>query len=221
MSLLSLSEFDKTLQIKNIAAKLIGIDEAGRGPLAGPVVAAACFIPPFLYNNETLAQINDSKKLTPKKRQKLYEELKNLPIIYGVGFASSQEIDKINILQATFLAMRRALAKFKGQNILALVDGNHKIPSLSCPQEAIIGGDAKSLSIAAASVIAKVSRDNFMQTLHQQYPLYGFSGHKGYGAKTHIDAIKEHGPCPQHRKSFEPIRSLYFSLFSQQTEAVK
>lgn len=203
-----LNEFDRTI-ISSLGGKiLVGVDEAGRGPLAGPVVACACYVPEDLYQNETLLQINDSKKLSPKKREKLFAELTRLPVIYATGFATAREIDEINILQATFLAMRRALKKFDGKNIFAAIDGNRAIPQISCAQKTFIGGDGKSLAIATASVIAKVTRDNFMRVIDKQFPLYGFAGHKGYGCAAHIDAIKTYGPCPQHRKTFEPVLSL-------------
>ncbi len=203
-----LNAFDKTLLPALGQKLLVGVDEAGRGPLAGPVVACACYVPEDLYQNETLLQINDSKKLSPKKREKLFAELTRLPVIYATGFATAREIDEINILQATFLAMRRALRKFDGKNIFAAVDGNRAIPQISCTQKTFIGGDAKSLAIATASVIAKVTRDNFMRIIDKQYPLYGFAAHKGYGCASHIEAIKTYGPCPQHRKTFEPVLSL-------------
>ncbi len=195
---------------------LIGVDEAGRGPLAGPVVACACHIPAALHKHPLMAQINDSKKLSHKKRALVANGLKRLPITYCLGFASAREIDQINILQATFLAMRRALAKFKNQNIFVLVDGNKLIPQMPHSQRAVIGGDAKSLNIAAASILAKVARDDFMLHIHAQHPQYGFDGHKGYGAASHIEAIRKNGPCPQHRLSFEPLKSLYGGLFNEE-----
>ena len=210
---MTLTEFDQNISAQHPALSLVGVDEAGRGPLAGPVVAAACYIPPELYNNPALLEINDSKKLTPLKRQKLFKAIQNLPIIYCTGFTTAEEIDRINILQATFAAMRRALAKFENKNIIALVDGNHKIPNLQHTQQAIIDGDALSLSIAAASIIAKVTRDNFMEIIDKQYPVYSFCSHKGYGTKQHIEALKKYGPCKEHRKTFEPVASLCFSLF--------
>ena len=206
---MTLAEFD--LQFRQNT--LVGVDEAGRGPLAGPVVAAACHIPPSLYAHTVLQGVNDSKKLTPAKRAKIYNELTRLPVIWCLGFACAAEIDRINILQATFLAMRRALAKFNNQNIYALVDGNHKIPQITHAQQAVVDGDAKSLSIAAASILAKVARDNYMQVVHARHPQYGFDGHKGYGTARHIDAIKQHGPCAEHRKTFEPTATICCGLF--------
>ena len=210
---MNLADFDRNLQLTADAALIVGVDEAGRGPLAGPVTAAACHIPPALYAHHALQAVNDSKKIPHAKRAKIYNELTKLPIIWCVGFASAEEIDSINILQATFLAMRRALAKFNNKNILALVDGNHKIPQIPHPQRAVVDGDAKSLSIAAASILAKVSRDNYMEIVHARHPQYGFDGHKGYGTQAHIDAIKQHGPCAEHRKTYEPVATICFGLF--------
>ncbi|MBQ4493874.1 MAG: ribonuclease HII [Elusimicrobiaceae bacterium] len=210
---MALIDFDLKFQQKYPSAKLVGVDEAGRGPLAGPVCAAACYIEPSLYTHPLMQQINDSKKLTPQKREAIFKELITLPIIYCTGFASSEQIDKINILQATFLAMRHALTKFNKQNIYVLVDGNRLISNLKAPQEAIIKGDGTSLCIAAASIIAKVSRDRYMDIASQQYPVYNFAEHKGYGTQSHIEAIKKYGPCKEHRTTFEPIASLYGGLF--------
>ena len=209
---MTLTEFDANVSADNPFAEIIGVDEAGRGPLAGPVTAAACYIPPELYSHPLMAKINDSKKLTPAKRQKIFDELLTLPIIWRTGYASAAEIDKHNILQATFIAMRRALAAFDGKNALVLVDGNRLIPFIHHPQKAVIDGDAQSLSIAAASIIAKVSRDKFMEIIDQKFPLYDFAGHKGYGTKSHIATIKEYGPCAQHRMTFEPLLSMYNGL---------
>lgn len=212
---MALIDFDLKFQQEHPSAKLVGVDEAGRGPLAGPVCAAACYIDPSLYSHPLMQKINDSKKLTPKKREAIFEELIKLPIIYCTGFASSEQIDKMNILQATFFAMRHALTKFNGQNIYVMVDGNRLISNLKTPQEAIIKGDGTSLCIAAASIIAKVSRDRFMDIVSKQYPNYNFADHKGYGTQSHIEAIKKYGPCKEHRKTFEPIASLYGGLFGK------
>lgn len=212
---MSLSEFDIQISQEFPFSKIIGVDEAGRGPLAGPVTAAACYIPPELYSHPVMAKINDSKKLSPAKREKIFEELLTLPILWRTGYASAAEIDKHNILQATFIAMRRALAFFEKENALVLVDGNRLIPFVHHQQKSIIGGDAKSLCVAAASIIAKVSRDRFMDVLDEKFPLYDFSGHKGYGTKSHIASVKEYGPCPQHRMTFEPLLSMYGGLFSE------
>jgi Ribonuclease HII len=210
-----LIDFDLQMQQKHPQVKLIGVDEAGRGPLAGPICAAACYIPQDLYSHPLMQQINDSKKLTASKREKIFEELIKLPIIYCTGFASSKQIDKLNILQATFFAMRHALTKFNGQDIFVLVDGNRFISNLKSSQQPIVKGDGTSLCVAAASIIAKVSRDRFMDIVAKKYPEYNFEGHKGYGTQSHIEAIKKYGPCPEHRKTFEPIASLYGGLFGK------
>ncbi|MCL2888548.1 MAG: ribonuclease HII [Elusimicrobia bacterium] len=184
---------------------LIGIDEAGRGPLAGPVVAAAVCAGPEFYG--AFKDVDDSKKLTEKQREKIFELILKHKISFGVGFASSAEIDSVNILQATFLAMRRAAQKFAGlRDAQTLVDGNHKINGYALPQTAIIDGDAKSFSIAMASIIAKVYRDRYMKTIDTLYPQYGFAAHKGYGCAAHIAAINKHGICKEHRRSFGPVR---------------
>ena len=176
---------------------IAGVDEAGRGPLAGPVVAAAVIIEDYF---DELDGINDSKKLTEKKREKLYDIIREKCKV-GVGIASENEIDKINILNATFLAMRRALEQVGGYDIV-LVDGNHKIREYSGKQQEIIKGDGRSVSIAAASIIAKVYRDNIMKELALKYPDYRFEKHKGYGTKLHRELLLAHGACEIHRKSF-------------------
>lgn len=174
-----------------------GVDEAGRGPLAGPVFAAAVILP----NDIVIEGLNDSKKLTEKKREKLYEEIKKYAIDYNVASASEKEIDNINILNATFLAMKRAIEGLKIQPDFALIDGNRK-PELKIDSQTIIKGDSLSASIAAASILAKVERDRLMKKLSEKYSQYQFSKHKGYGTKLHIDLIKQYGPCEIHRKSF-------------------
>lgn len=205
---MSLIEFDQKQALDLNTSFLIGIDEAGRGPLAGPVVAAACYIPPFLTTQ--FPEVNDSKKLTERKREQLFERLTHTPeIMYGIGFASAQEIDELNILQATFLAMRRAAQPLLHHpGAAALIDGPHPVAQFTLPQRPIIDGDAKSLVIAAASILAKVTRDRHMKKLDQQYPGYGFAGHKGYGTAKHLAALRTLGPCPEHRKTFAPIRDL-------------
>ena len=174
-----------------------GIDEAGRGPLCGPVCAAAVILPPDCE----IEGLNDSKKLSEKKREALYDVIKETAIAYGIAMASAQEIDEINILQATFLAMRRAVAMLEVQPDCALIDGNGK-PGLSIEQRTIVKGDSKSVSIAAASIISKVTRDRQMVEYHEKYPWYSFDSNKGYGTKEHIEALKKYGPCPAHRRSF-------------------
>lgn len=174
-----------------------GIDEAGRGPLAGPVYAAAVILPDGLE----LPGLNDSKKLTEKKREELFSLICEKAVAYGIGCASEQEIDEINILQATYLAMRRAVEELPVPAEYALVDGN-RMPPLAIPGETIVKGDASSASIAAASILAKVSRDRVMKMMDEVYPQYQFAKHKGYGTKLHVEMIREYGPSPIHRKTF-------------------
>ena len=203
----SLIDFDKQQAIQAGANFVIGIDEAGRGPLAGPVVAASCFIPPSLV--QEFADVNDSKKLTQAKRDQIFERLHTSGVIFGIGFASAQEIDKLNILQATFLAMCRAARKLERlPHSLVLVDGPYPAAGLPMHQLPVIDGDAKSLAIGAASILAKVTRDRYMQLLDKLYPGYGFAGHKGYGTAKHLQALRELGPCKEHRRSFGPVRKL-------------
>lgn len=187
-----------------------GVDEAGRGPLAGPVVAACVVIDRnFKIDSEELALVADSKKLSAKKREKLFSIIKEKALAVEIGLADNTEIDKINILQASFLAMRRAIRKLTIQPDYVLVDGSFRIPKLDKSQTAIIGGDAKVFCIAAASIIAKVSRDWLMGEIDKQYPQYEFIKHKGYGTKRHLEMIAQYGPCPQHRFSFAPIKNLF------------
>lgn len=195
----------------NLGYKLIGgVDEAGRGPLAGPVVAACVVIDKnFRIDSEDLALVADSKKLTAKKREKLFSIIKEKALAVEIGLADNTEIDKINILQASFLAMRRAIRKLTVQPDYILVDGNFRIPKLDKSQTAIIGGDAKVFCIAAASIIAKVSRDWLMGEIDKKYPQYEFIKHKGYGTKRHLELIAQHGPCPQHRFSFAPLKDSF------------
>lgn len=174
-----------------------GIDEAGRGPLAGPVCAAAVILPKHLE----IEGLNDSKKLSEKRRNALYDVIVEQAVAWSVAFADEKEIDEINILQATFLAMRRAFDGLSVRPELALVDGNRE-PELGVPVETIVGGDGKSASIAAASILAKVTRDRLMERYAEEYPAYGFEVHKGYGTKRHYAALTEHGPSPIHRMTF-------------------
>ncbi len=174
-----------------------GVDEAGRGPLAGPVVAAAVILAP----GTQLPGVNDSKKLSEKKREQLFDYVRENALAYGIGEASEAEIDEINILNATFLAMRRAIENMDAAADFALIDGN-RVQGLDIPAECVIGGDAKVLSIAAASILAKVTRDRKMRQLAEEYPQYGFEKHKGYGTKAHYAAIEQYGVCPIHRRSF-------------------
>ena len=180
---------------------ICGVDEAGRGPLAGPVIAAAAILDP----SNIPSGLNDSKKLSKKKREQLFEEIISLAQI-GVGEASTSDIDQHNILGATKIAMQRAVAALPQTVDVALIDGNQP-PTMDCKVQAVIKGDSKSLSIAAASIIAKVTRDRIMEQLAEQYPAYGFEKHAGYGTKAHIEAIAAHGVCPVHRRSFAPVRN--------------
>ena len=175
-----------------------GADEAGRGPLAGPVVAAAVVLPADAF----LQGLDDSKKLSPAKREELFPKIQTQAIAYGVAVVSPEVIDEINILQAALLAMKQAVEQLKPVPDLLLIDGNQKINS-TLDQWAIVKGDSKSLSIAAASVLAKVTRDHIMQDYHHLYPQYEFARHKGYGTKLHRDLIAKHGPCPIHRSTFK------------------
>ena len=184
----------ETENIKYIA----GIDEAGRGPLAGPVVVGVVIMP----KDSMIEGINDSKKVSEKKREKLYEEITNEAIAWGVGIIDQKEIDEINILNATKKAVTTAIASLKVRPDLILVDALTNIDTLGVPYKSIIKGDAKEYSIAAASIIAKVTRDRIMREWDEVYPEYGFSKHKGYGTAKHIKVIKEIGPCMLHRKSF-------------------
>lgn len=177
---------------------ICGVDEAGRGPLAGPVCAAAVILPPDLE----LEGLNDSKKLSEKRREALYPLICEQALAYGIAFASEQEIDELNILQATFLAMRRAVGQLGLKPDLALVDGNREPDFGDIPVRTIIKGDSRSANIAAASILAKVTRDRFMLEQDTVYPQYGFAVHKGYGTQKHYAALREFGPCPIHRRSF-------------------
>ncbi len=184
-----------------------GIDEAGRGPLAGPVCAAAVILPRELDLAAALPGLNDSKKLSDARRRELFERIKAVAVGYGIAFASAEEIDEINILQATFLAMARAAAQLPEKPDLALVDGNREPDLGGIPVETLVGGDGRSASIAAASILAKVTRDDLMIRLAEAYPQYGFEIHKGYGTKRHYAALEEFGPSPAHRRSF--LRKFY------------
>ena len=177
-----------------------GVDEAGRGPLAGPVVAAAV----ILYDLIPIAGLADSKKLTALKRERLYDEIRAKALCCSIAEATVEEIDELNILQATLLAMRRAVEGLRLKPNKVLVDGN-RLPVLDVLAEAIVKGDSKVPAISAASILAKVHRDRWCQELHAQYPQYGFDGHKGYGTAAHLQALQEHGATPWHRKSFSPV----------------
>lgn len=178
-----------------------GVDEAGRGPLAGPVVAAAV----ILDELKPIKGLNDSKALTAPARERLYVEIHAKALCFCIAQASVEEIDALNILQATMLAMRRAVEGLRLRPNKVLVDGN-RLPTLKIAAEAIVKGDAKVQAISAASILAKVHRDRLCQELHRLHPQYGFDGHKGYPTPAHLAALKEHGACPQHRRSFAPVR---------------
>ena len=176
---------------------ICGVDEAGRGPLAGPVCAAAVILPPHLQ----IPGLNDSKKLSDKRRRELFPEICKQALAYGIAFATEGEIDEINILQATFLAMERALSQLKVRPDLVLIDGNRQ-KDFGLPVRTVVHGDSLSANIAAASILAKVTRDNLMLEMAERYPQYGFDIHKGYGTKAHYEALRTYGPCPIHRKTF-------------------
>lgn len=189
-------EIEKYYQSLGYAA-VCGVDEAGRGPLSGPVFAAAVILPEGLE----LDGLNDSKKLSPKKRDILFDEICKRAVTYGIASATVEEIDELNILEATLLAMRRAIAMLSPAPDFALIDGNCE-KSFPLPVKSVVKGDSHSCSIAAASILAKVSRDRLCEEHDKLYPEYGFAKHKGYGTKAHMEAIRLLGPCPLHRKSF-------------------
>ena len=176
---------------------ICGVDEAGRGPLAGPVCAASVILPRGLE----IEGLNDSKKLSEKKRDELYDKIISSAVSYGIAFASVEEIEERNILGATYLAMNRAIAMLDIKPALALIDGNRN-KEISCPSRTVVHGDARCASIAAASILAKVTRDRYMLKMAEEYPVYSFEKHKGYGTKAHYEAIREYGPSPIHRPSF-------------------
>ncbi len=185
---------------------IAGVDEVGRGPLAGPVVAAACILPKDLL----IEDIDDSKKLDAAKREAVFQRIINHPnIIYSIGIVDNKIIDQINILQATFLAMKQAIRKLSVRPDFLLFDGN-QYPTTSIPSNAIVKGDSLSISIAAASIIAKQTRDKIMEEYHLKWPHFGFDQHKGYATEMHRSAIIKHGPCEIHRRTFDPIKSLFF-----------
>ena len=184
----------------DVSGLVAGVDEAGRGPLAGPVVAAAV----ILDERNPIKGLADSKKLTAKRREKLFDEIRAKALCCSIAEASVEEIDRLNILQATLLAMRRAVEGLRLKPKLVLVDGN-RIPVLEMLAEAIVKGDSLVPAISAASILAKVHRDRWCAELDLKYPQYGFAGHKGYGTLAHMAALREHGACPQHRMSFRPV----------------
>lgn len=186
-----------------MAGLVAGVDEAGRGPLAGPVVAAAV----ILDDLHPIHGLNDSKKLTPLRREKLYDEIRAKALCCSIAQANVEEIDRLNILQATLLAMRRAVQGLRLKPVKVLVDGN-RLPVLDVLAEAIVRGDATVPSISAASILAKVTRDRWCAELDLRFPQYGFAGHKGYGTAEHLAALRAHGACPEHRRTFSPVAQL-------------
>ena len=196
MWLIEKSHFEKGITC------LCGVDEAGRGPLAGPVCAAAVILPPYVQ----IPGLDDSKKLTDKRRRELFPIIKEQALAYGIAFADHKEIDDINILQATYLAMERAMNALSVKPELALIDGN-RAKDFGIPVQTVVKGDSLSASIAAASILAKVTRDDYMLQMDKEFPGYGFEIHKGYGTKAHYQALHELGPCPIHRMTF--LKKLY------------
>ena len=187
---------------RQAAALIAGVDEAGRGPLAGPVCAAAVILVPERIPDG----LDDSKRLSEAERERLCPQIKQQALCWSVDWASAVEIDRLNILQASLLAMRRAVLALQHCPHLALVDGHRCPDGLPCEARAVIGGDALEPAISAASILAKVARDQLMQTLDARYPQYGFARHKGYPTKLHLEALRRHGPCAEHRRSFRPVR---------------
>ena len=196
MSEKNMWEIEDGLKSQGIGV-ICGVDEAGRGPLAGPVYAAAVILPEHLE----IPGLDDSKKLTDKRRRELMPIIKEQSIAYGIGIATEKEIDEINILQATFLAMERAIAQLDGKADFALIDGNRE-KDFGLPVMTVVKGDSRSANIAAASILAKVSRDDYMEEMAKQYPQYGFEIHKGYGTKAHYEALRTYGHCDLHRVTF-------------------
>ncbi len=187
----------------DVGGLVAGVDEAGRGPLAGPVMAAAV----ILDDRRPIVGLGDSKKISPRRREALFDEIRAKALCCSIAQASVEEIDALNILQATLLAMRRAVMGLRLPPKLVLVDGN-RLPVLDIRAEAIVKGDDKVPAISAASILAKVSRDRWCQEYHQHFPQYGFDQHKGYGTADHLAALRLHGPCPQHRRTFKPVSDL-------------
>jgi len=204
---------EKERSLLKAGYKIIGcIDEAGRGPLAGPVVAVTVTLKPETCNDilacEEIKLVQDSKKLTEKKREKLFSYIQDNFFEVGVGICDHETIDRVNILQATFLAMKKSIGALKEKPDFILLDGGFPIPNLSINQQSIIRGDSSIFGIAAASIIAKVTRDRIMYQIHEKYPMYEFNKHKGYGTKIHVEALRKYGPTPIHRKTFKPISDL-------------
>lgn len=190
----------------DIQGAVLGVDEVGRGALFGPVVAAAVILPVEALSILMVENINDSKKLSSSRRTKLAEKITTLALDWRIGYATTAEIDELNILQATLLAMRRAIVKLRVKPALCLIDGNQLVKNLSIPQVSIVKGDERSLNIAAASIMAKVWRDDLLQRLALKYPLYDLESNKGYGSQRHLLALQQYGPSPLHRQSFRPCQ---------------
>ncbi|MFT3898344.1 MAG: ribonuclease HII [Thermomonas sp.] len=188
--------------------RIAGVDEAGRGPLAGPVAVAAVILDPA----RPIEGLDDSKKLTERRREALFPLIRERALAWRIEFVEADEIDELNILQATLAGMRRALQGLAPAADSALIDGNRLPIDLPCPARAIVGGDALEPSIMAASILAKVARDRHMLVLHREFPVYGFDGHKGYPSPAHLAALRTHGPCRAHRRSFAPVREALSSL---------
>jgi ribonuclease HII len=199
---------EKLRMIVDVGGPMAGVDEVGRGPLAGPVVAAAVILP----EKGTIRGLNDSKLLQPEERERLDREIRRRAVCCCVAEASVEEIDRFNILRAALLAMRRAVEGLSQQPCIVLVDGNQR-PELAMPVRTVIGGDARVRAISAASIIAKVHRDRLLTALHDEHPQYGFDGHKGYSTPEHLAALREHGACKHHRRSFAPVREVMDRLF--------
>ncbi len=199
---------EKLRMIVDVSGPMAGVDEVGRGPLAGPVVAAAV----ILSEKGTIRGLNDSKLLQPEERERLDREIRRRAVCCSVAEASVEEIDRFNILRAALLAMRRAVEGLAQQPSIVLVDGNQR-PELAMPVRTVVGGDARVRAISAASIIAKVHRDRLLIALHAEHPQYGFDGHKGYSTPEHLAALREHGACRHHRRSFAPVREVLDRLF--------
>jgi ribonuclease HII len=208
--MLDFSDIENTLFDKGYK-NICGVDEVGRGPLAGPVVAAAVIVPAGLK----IEGLDDSKKLTPLRRERIFEEIINLGLNCSIGIIDHGDIDKLNILKASLMAMRKAVCDLKPPADFVLVDGNYPVPNIPQPQFAIIGGDGRCLSIAAASIVAKVTRDRIMDRYEALYPSFSFATHKGYPTAAHLAELKEHGPCEIHRRTFKPVAKIIdeYALF--------
>ncbi|MCI9182649.1 MAG: ribonuclease HII [Acholeplasmatales bacterium] len=212
---MNLYEFEEKLYDEGFHL-ICGVDEAGRGPLAGPLVVAACILPPFLR----IEGINDSKQLSAKKRKELYKVIVKNALAYKIVFVTEEDVDSLNIYQATKKGMLMAIAGLKHKPDYALIDAM-PLGELEIPQNSIIHGDARCASVAAASILAKVTRDEYMEKMDIKYPNYGFKKHKGYGTKAHMQALEKYGPCKIHRKSFAPVSKFYSKQMSISFDDIK